>query len=120
VRTLLDARLADEVADRVRQSHAGAIRELQQLPLVGALCIQGVRLVNTVETEISHRLGRAPLMVWVSPPVAIPTPLTSGLIVQYRGRHGNAGTGPPIDATRVIVLAAFNWGADITVDVVVF
>ncbi len=104
---LLDAKLSEQTAERVRVSHQKAIKELQQTTMVDALVIKDVELANATATPIAHRLGR-PAVVLVSPPRGA---TTSGRIVETRSST--------YDRSKVVVLTATGFGATIAVDLVV-
>lgn len=112
MRQIIDAKLADDNAERVRKSHADAIREIQDLPAASVRIVRGVVLPNGVETEVVHGLGRLPKAVCPGAPMGAATP---GLIALFGSVHGS---GAPIDRTKVVVLVAVGYGATITVDVV--
>lgn len=97
-------RLAGD-AERVRQSHARAISELQ-----GQLEIRVIRdlsLANNVRTPVSHGLGRAPAWVNAS---AVRGSVTVGCIVEFRDG---------VDRTTRVDVAASGFGATVTVDLMV-
>lgn len=112
MRALVDAKLADDNAERVRKSHADAIREIQDLPAASVRIVRGVVLANGVETEVAHGLGRLPIAVLPGAPMGA---ATVGFIAQFGSVHTN---GAPIKRTEVVVLQATGYGATITVDVV--
>jgi hypothetical protein len=90
----LSIRLADPDAERVRQSVADAIQEIQSLPA------SGLRV-------IAHKLGRAPS--WVGPS-AIRGAITVGVVGEFRDRA---------DRTQIVEIAATGYGATITIDLLV-
>lgn len=100
-----DSRLSDAVAERVRVSHAQAIREMQLLPKV----IKGVQLVDTVVKLVPHKLDRAPEIVLVSPPRGA---TSAGVIVEIT----DIASGNP-DRAKYVALKASGMGATVTVDV---
>jgi hypothetical protein len=108
VRQLIGAQLQDPTAERVRQSHAAAIQELQDTPLAGARVLKDRELADGVVTPIAHGLGRAPVFVAVSPARG---GATGGSVTELR-----EGT----DRSKFVVLEATGWGATVTVDVLVF
>lgn len=112
MKSLLDSQLSDATAERVRRSHAEAIREIQDLPAASIRIVRGVVLANGVETEVAHGLGRLPLAVVPGAPKGAATP---GLIALFGAVHSS---GAPIDRTKVVVLQASGFGGTITVDVV--
>jgi hypothetical protein len=93
-------------AERVRRNHAEAIAELQASPLWRVRIVE-VTLADGVETTVAHGLGRAPRMLWISPPRGA---TSTGRIDEIRGGTRRAD---------VVVLKATGWGATITVDVAV-
>lgn len=97
-----DSRLSDAVAERVRVSHAQAIREQQLLPKV----IRDVVLPDSTVALIPHKLGRAPEIVLVSPPRG---PLAIGIIEERTTENP--------DRTKFIALKASGMGAAVTVDI---
>jgi hypothetical protein len=105
VRQVADLRLADDAAERVRKSHADAIRELQTAPAADARAIRNVVIPDNGTVTKAHRLGRVPSMVIASPP---------------RGAASAGLLGEVSRSEQVIVLSASGFGADITVDVTVF
>lgn len=109
-------KLADPDAERARDSTAAAIAELQGLAAVHIKVLPDIALPSGVEVSVLHGLGRTPRAVIVSP-VRSRAALTAGLIVDYRGTRITGGE--PIDSTQIIVIAAFGFGATVTVDVVV-
>ena len=106
VERLIDERLADPAAERVRQSHASALRELQRTRVV-----KDVRIADNNFVLIHHRLGRKAEFVTHSPPRGA---ITAGIISEARG---NDPSGRPMDATQVVCLVANGYGAAVTVDV---
>jgi hypothetical protein len=108
MKKLSNTRLADADAERVRQEHAAAIGELQNLPASALRVVRDVVLADGVETPVSHGLGRPPAWSSVSCPR---NPSSSGRIEEVRsGGH---------DRAKVVVLKASGWGATITVDLAV-
>lgn len=111
---LVAVRLADADAERVRQSHASAIKEIQSADLASAKIISDVSLPDGVPVAVAHGLGRAPRFV---APSILRGGVTTGLLVEYRSSHPS--TGAPVDRTRFILIAAFAFGATITLDLLV-
>lgn len=100
-------------AERVRQSHHNAIRELQDVPIVGAVLVRDVAIPNNGTVLVSHKLGRRPVFVWLSAPrVALGSGAVSGSIFDV------LGTGA--DRTQTLSLTAADFGTTVTVDVMVF
>lgn len=108
MKQLLAIRLADENAERVRKSHAEAIGEWQGSAAAGLKVIAGIQLADGVNTPIPHGLGRAAR--WVAPS-AVRGASTTGRIEEVRDSV--------YDRERVVVLKATDWGATVTVDVLV-
>jgi hypothetical protein len=109
VRQLASIVLSDMNADRVRVSHAEAIRELQIAPAAGARLIAGIDLADGVATPIAHGLGRAPVFVRES---CVRGAATTGRVDDVSRTAG-------YDRSKFIVLTANGWGATVTVDVLV-
>jgi len=114
MRQILDAKLEDDNAERVRQSHAAAIREIQSAPVLSANIVKDVVLPNGSEVEVSHGLGRRPNFVSLG---VVRGAAADGRIGEIRGLHSG---GQPIDASRYICLQAVDYGATITLDVMVW
>jgi hypothetical protein len=112
MKTLLELRVDDPVADRVIRSHAEAIEELQLLPMASASVVRGVLLPQGVEVTVPHKLGRKPVYVRESTPRGA---TTAGQVHDLGTK--SATTGNHIDRTKVVVLRANGFGSDITVDV---
>lgn len=106
--------LDDVNAEQVRRIHDAKIIEIQKAPVLAAQVISEVVLADAVDTAIPHSLGRAPIMVWVSPVRG------SGFVAGGIRERTTYGSGEPIDRTRYIVLQAFSYTTSITVDVAVF
>lgn len=106
-RELIEAKLLDRNAERVRESHADAIRELRTLPSAQLRVIEGKTLTDGAATPIAHGLGRPPLWVGVS---VVRGATATGRIVESR-------TG--VDRAKVVELTATGWGATITIDLAV-
>lgn len=104
----LDMRLSDQELERVRRSHAGAIRELQALPAARMRVLPNVTLEDGVDTAIAHGLGRPPLWVKESSPRG---GLSTGRVEEIRSAA--------YDRSSIVVLRATGWGATIGCDVVV-
>jgi hypothetical protein len=120
LRKPLDTVVPGDAAERVRRSHADALRELQGLPAAAAEIIPNINLATGVDTPVPHHLGRRPKFVLIS---AVRTPfgaINPGVIIDYT-RFGTFPTsGAPIDPTKIIVLAAFSFVSTIQVDVMVW
>ena len=111
MRRLIGKTLADPAADTVIRSHAEAIVELQGLALAGARVIRGVSLPDSTHVVINHKLGRAPIMVIVSPPRGA---ASFGSLIEV-----DLGASQP-DRAQAIILEAVGYGATVAVDVTVF
>lgn len=106
------------VAERVRQSTAQVIGELQgrvELVIVKRdLVVPGTTTNNAV--TISHRLGRVPSFVWFSAPrvksVTDLASLTAGMIVDLTAILG-------LDRARFLKIGAFGFAVDVVIDVAV-
>ena len=114
VKQVLDAKLADDNAERVRKSVADAIREIQAVPVLAANVIKDVSLPNGSEVEVAHGLGRRPNFVSLG---VVRGAAADGRIGEIRGVHSG---GQPIDASKYVCLQAVDYGATITVDVMVW
>jgi hypothetical protein len=101
----LSVRLADETAERVRQSHARAITDLQRR--LEAKVVRAVVLPDGVRTSVSHDLGREPL--WIGPS-AIRGSVTVGCVVEFRDG---------VDRVQRVDIAASGYGATVTIDLLV-
>lgn len=113
----LSVSLPDPRADAVKRNVDQQIQELQSLPLASAVVIPGVALAPGVDTPIPHKLGRAPVGYALSA-VRSTSALTPGIIIEYRDSFPTSGA--PIDRSKILVLAAFSYGATVTVDVTVW
>lgn len=102
-------KLSDSDAERVRQSHHQAIREIQDLPIASARVIRNVTVVNNNSVTVAHGLGRAPIYVGVS---AIRWDgaafIDAGTVFDWGAKDSN---GFPINRAEVIVLAADNFSS---------
>lgn len=102
-------------AEQVRQSHALAIVELQNVPIVAAKVFSVVVPSNSYVT-IAHGLGRAPKFISCSPPYKTqgigPGGATAGEFVEDRD--------PPVNRAEAIRIGAFLWGQTIAFDVMVW
>lgn len=99
---LLDARLQDKDAERVRLSHAQAIREIDARPRL--VVIKNIPLPDSTRVPVPHRLGRAPS--WIGPS-AIRGAAAAGVIGEFRDG---------VDRTKLVEIAASGYGATITID----
>ncbi len=122
----LDKRLADDAADQVRRSHAESIKELQLLPIAGAVIIRGVEIRSGGGiANVSHGLGRAPQFVLLSAPRYRQSEIadvTAAGVIYDRGAADLAGR--PIDRTRTLQFVAVGFvtvnNITVTFDVTVF
>ena len=103
-------------AERVRQSHAQGITELQELQIAKAVVIRNVTLPDATDTPISHGLGRPPVFVKESA-VREGTPIAAAGIIVDLGTRNTAGQ--PIDRSRTVVLRATGYGATLVIDLLV-
>ncbi len=94
-------------AERVRQSTADAIREMQAAPGVGLLVVRDVVLVDGVRTPVAHRLGRAPSWVQAS---LVRGGIVPGGIFEFRDG---------VDLAQRVEITASGWGATVTIDLLV-
>lgn len=108
-------KLEDKTAERVRHSHDEAIRELQDVPLLGGKLIENVEIPDATSVPVFHGLGRLP-RVFVSPPRFKSTP-TVGVI---RDRSRLTTVTPKYDPTQYVVLHGQGFGVSAYVDVWVF
>lgn len=116
MKAVLDRRLEDDDADQVRRSHAGAIKELQLTPIVGAVVITSVVLPDATDVAVPHKLGRAPR--WVGPSVVkeVGAIASVGIIVDL-GVTDSAGN--PVNRSEIVVLRASGYGATVAIDLLV-
>ncbi len=99
----LSIALKDEDADRVRRSHAQAIEELQRLQPTFVT----VELEDGKPTSVKHGRGRIPKFVGTS---AVRGAVSAGYINEIRSG---------VDRTKTVVLQADDYGATVTVEVMV-
>lgn len=111
----LTTRLADPDSEAVRRNHEQRITEFQRLPIAGGELIRNVAIPNASDRLVPHGLGRAPLMVIVSPPRGANA---VGMVRELRGT--NPFSGAPIDSAKAVCLRADSFASTITVDVLVF
>lgn len=64
---LLGIRVKDPEVDRVLRNHEACLAELQKLPAAALAVKDDVELEDGKVTAVAHRLGRAPVLVLVSP-----------------------------------------------------
>lgn len=107
-------RIADEATERVRRNHEERLTQLegQLAPLV----ISGVKLANTINVVVPHRLGRRPRYVGVS---CVRGALSTGIVRDVTDRSVPGIFNQPVDETQVVVLRADGFGATVTVDLLV-
>lgn len=100
-------KLADSDAERVRQSHHQAIREIQDLPIASARVIRNITVASNNSVTVAHGLGRPPVFVGVS---AIrwdgSVDVDAGTVFDWGTKDSG---GFPINRAEVIVLAADNF-----------
>lgn len=104
----LDPSVLDGPADRVRRSHAEAIKELQALPATSTQIINDVVLADATVTVVAHALGRRPKMLIVSPPRGA---MAIGIIEEKVLATENP------DRTKFVALKASGMGGTIIVDI---
>lgn len=104
---LVDLALTDYDAERVRRSHHQAIKLLQKQP--AATSIQNIVLEDGVITPIAHGLQRLPIHISVSP---VRGAASAGLVQEIRTTS--------FDRAQYVVLEASDFGADVTVDLLVY
>lgn len=97
----------DGVAERVRRSHAAAIKELQEKPITGAILKRNLKVLVNNTITIAHGLGREPQFVTVSA-VRFPVgaPIAAGSWIDYGSLTPN---GTAIDRSKSIVLGALGF-----------
>lgn len=100
----LDLVLGDEDAERVRRNHDLRLKQIAGRPAFALTVLGEFSLANGVTTTISHKLGRVPAQILVSPPRGASS---TGRIEEVR--EG--------DRTKSIKLLATGWGATVKVDV---
>lgn len=101
----LPLRLADSDSERVRQSHARAIVELQARPEIRV--IKDLSLEDNVRTTVAHGLGRTPQWIGLSPARGA---ASVGCFVEFRNG---------VDRTQRVDIAASGFGATILADLMV-
>lgn len=109
MKALLDARIADEKTDRFVRSIAEAVRELQRLKAATLDVIPNQQLPDNVVVLVPHKLGRAPVIVLISPPRGA---AAAGIVNEVV----DIPAGNP-DRSRYVGLKANGFGATVTVDV---
>lgn len=105
---VLEVRLNDEPAERLRRADAQVLRALQGSPLAHARVLTGIELASSTTTPIAHGLGRRYTAVFVSPPRG---PSSTGRIEEIRSDAH--------DPRQVVALRATGFGATVTVDLVI-
>lgn len=111
MKKLVDTRLADPTAERVRASTAEAIRELQDQPAASAR-IFTVTLPDNAETIVSHGLGRAPQHV---SPGVVRGAAANGLLRDFGSK--SPITGIIVDRAKSLILRTDGFGATVTFDI---
>jgi len=109
----LTAKLADPTAEAVRANVDQRIRELQALVAAAMIVVGDFVIPNNGAVVISHRLGRKPTMVWISPPRVV-----FGAAVNPSGVIYDV-TGNGIDRAQSLYLSALGYGVPVTVTVAV-
>lgn len=107
---LAAVKLDDANAERARDSHATAIGELQNLPAVGMIALGEFTIGHQKSITVNHRLGRRPVMVYVSPPRIVAGITAGGNVFEIVGA---------VDRTQQIQLYADGFTVPVTVTVVV-
>lgn len=106
----------DAMTKRITTSLAQGIQELQGLPAMGMRVLRDVKLEDTINTFVSHGLGRRPLWVRES---CVRGAVSTGIVRDLSdGALVGLFTGP-VDRNRYVVLRADGYGATITVDILV-
>lgn len=100
----LDIVLGDEDAERTRRNHDQRIRQLASRPAFALTVLGEFALADGVATSISHKLGRIPAQVILSPP--------RGAVSAGYTEELHEG-----DRTKSIKLKANGWGATVYVTV---
>jgi len=104
-------RLADKDAERVRQSHAECIGELQTIPVIRGTLRRDIELPDGVNVPVPHSLGRAGVTAWLSV-VQSDEAATVGSVIQI--------SDATVDGTKYVVLRASGWGQTVHVDAWIF
>lgn len=105
----ISPRVDDPDVDRVLRDLERRLRAIESAPIVQGNFIKGVELANNTEVNVSHKLGRTPNGVLVTP---VQGASTSGRIIEQRGTS--------VDRSRFVQLLAVGFGATVTVDVWVY
>lgn len=111
---LAAVRLADDDAERARDSHATAIAELQGMVAAGLTILDEVAIADGAQVIVNHKLGRKPRMVIFSPPrVEFGTPgfVAGGILADISGGG--------LDRTQSLRILAAGYGATVFVTVAV-
>ena len=111
-----DLSVDDPTVDRILDSHARGLSEIQLLPAFGLRVVQNVELVEAKNTFVAHPLGRLPVFVGVS---AIRGALTAGMVRDITDGKLPSIFASPVDRNRFVVLRADGYGATIHVDIMV-
>lgn len=105
--------LKDRDAEAVRQNTDRRIGELQRSPMAEAVVLRDVVLPDGVGVQVPHGLGRRPRAHF---PSSIRGAATAGVIQDFlTSTPSNA----PNDLSQTLSLRAIDFGADITVDILV-
>ncbi len=103
-------RLADPDTEAVRRNHETRLGDVEGAPALGLTVLGDFLVPTTGSVLISHRLGRSPRQVIMSPPI-VPgsTSVTGGIIVEL--------IGPDLDRTQTIRLVGVALAGPVTVSV---
>lgn len=102
---VLPIKLDDEKAERARRNHHDALLELQRV-VISRENIKTVTFPEGQDVKVAHKLGRAPIMI-------IPGTVRGAVAC---GRIDEVLTE---DRSKLIILRATGFGADITAEVLV-
>lgn len=108
LRAPITPKLDDVSAEAVRRAHESAILDLQRLPSAQLRVLKDVSLADGIATPIPHGLGRVPQWVGIS---AVRGAASAGYINEKRDGTQNRH--------QFVVLQADDFGATVTVDLVV-
>jgi hypothetical protein len=101
--------LADETAERVRQSHEQAIGELQDVAIMRGKLIKDIELPDLTEVTVAHGLGHRATLFF-----GIPLQLQGGAAT---GRIMDITLLRTVDANNFSVLLASGFGVKIKISV---
>lgn len=111
----ISARLPDQESDRVRRNSDERVTEIQKIPIVGGFLVRGVKLEDSINTPVHHKLGRIATVI-PSVPYATSGSVTTGGIIRDRTRL----TADKYDPRHYAVLYAEGWGTTMYVDLWIF